>query len=168
MSSCLSGLCSNRHDYEKRWHLAAPPSAPVADGLAGYAALQCRPWRGRSVSGEEVAMTCRPGRARRLRYWPKAEWQIRSMRGRKPAVRSAFSNGPNSTHTGHPNRYRQTAREDPCAPQSIFRPLRQAMTSSSPRTASSIGITGLAWNSKAGSMEQNLCTVTGSSQSAIK
>ena len=64
------------------------------------------------------------------------------------------------------NRYRRTKREETCAPQSIFRPSRQAMTSSSPRTASSIGITGLAWNSKAGSMEQNLCTVTGSSQSA--
>jgi hypothetical protein len=52
-------------------------------------------------------------------------------------------------------------------PQLNFRLSRHAMTSSSLRTASSIGMTGRASKTKAGSMEQNLCTVTGSSQSAI-
>jgi len=42
---------------------------------------------------------------------------------------------------------------------------RQAMTSSSPRTASSTGITGCTWKTNAGSIEQNLCIVTGSSHS---
>ena len=37
-----------------------------------------------------------------------------------------------------------------------FRPSRQAMTSSSPRTASSTGITGCTSNTNAGSIEQNL------------
>jgi len=38
----------------------------------------------------------------------------------------------------------------------LFSPSRQAMTSSSPRTASSTGITGCTWNTNAGSIEQNL------------
>lgn len=37
-----------------------------------------------------------------------------------------------------------------------FSPSRQAMTSSSPRTASSTGITGCTWKTNAGSIEQNL------------
>ena len=38
----------------------------------------------------------------------------------------------------------------------LFSPSRQAITSSSPRTASSTRITGCTWNTNAGSMEQNL------------
>jgi hypothetical protein len=46
-----------------------------------------------------------------------------------------------------------------------FSPSRHAMTSSSARTASSTGTTGRASKTNCGNMEQNLCTVSGSSQS---
>src|SRR4029453_10415486 len=46
-----------------------------------------------------------------------------------------------------------------------FSPSRQAITSSSPRTASSTVMTGRASNTKAGSIEQNLGMFTGSSHS---
>ena len=46
-------------------------------------------------------------------------------------------------------------------------PSRKAMDSSSTRTASAIGITGRASKTNAGSIEQNLWTAAGSSQSSI-
>src|SRR5204863_6496312 len=46
-------------------------------------------------------------------------------------------------------------------------PSRKAMDSNSTRTASSIGITGRASKTNAGSIEQNLWTAVGSSQSSI-
>src|SRR5579864_8706109 len=54
---------------------------------------------------------------------------------------------------------------DPLGGHLPFSPSRQAMTSSSPRTASSTRMTGCASNTNAGSIEQNLCTVSGSSHS---
>src|SRR5205823_9749237 len=50
----------------------------------------------------------------------------------------------------------------------ILRPSRQAMTSSSARTASATGTTERTSKVKAGSIEQNLWSVNGSSQSTSK
>src|SRR6185369_8000010 len=49
--------------------------------------------------------------------------------------------------------------------QDLLRPSRHAMISSSARTASWTGTTGRASNTNAGSIEQNLWTVSGSSHS---
>src|SRR5271165_903687 len=50
----------------------------------------------------------------------------------------------------------------------LVSPSRQAITSSSARTASATAITGRASIVNAGSIEQNLCTISGSSQSTSK
>jgi hypothetical protein len=44
------------------------------------------------------------------RSWPEAEWQVRSVRGRKAAVRSAFSDSPDSTRDGHTATTRQSSK----------------------------------------------------------
>src|SRR6266545_6765506 len=56
-------------------------------------------------------------------------------------------------------------RFDPLECYLPFSPSRKAIASSSTRTASITGTTGRASNTKAGRVEQNLCTVNGSSQS---
>jgi hypothetical protein len=35
-----------------------------------------------------------------VHLWPEADWQVRRVRGRKPAVRSAFGDWLVSTHLG--------------------------------------------------------------------
>ena len=58
--------------------------------------------------------------------------------------------------TARRQRMRRRHSRDPLGCHLSFSPSRQAMASSSTRTASSTAITGRAWNSKAGYVEQNL------------